>query len=685
MDIVKIILTLCSLGVMPFAYSMERKYVLPKYIKQPQIFLPTKTRMIPITLPACAYHVAAADHRAISNNLSALASSASMRSIDSSKIQELSHFRSSLKSEPIAQQIETLEKLNLSLERGVKQLDLLEKKLKTMQASYADYRDMKCANELLREKIETGMRIFACTVKDKLDLCEDLTSKVDFAFELLTLRDQIAQRIVPKSMLESCDAIMYICLTDIAKSLEKLESCSDFSSKIACISMLNDLHTKIVSIPDIADLLHICTRAISFPLSSAAQDLDVIHIRSIQQTGDCTTEKLEKNVDAFMQHFDELPFEQKLATFTDLIALHNDHEAIIANMPYLADIKEKIGDFATATRLRQVIELHGMGIMVTEVKINRAITVLNTEMQTADKPYVRSQYVALMTKTIEELERQGASPQIIEKLQECKGLCKDVPARIVCDEQVAKNKEDFLKLCDTIPLEDLRAFSLAYDPNSPEYAVIASVIDKKYYVASRDDGHLQELSASLSEKQKHVPEQFSKEQIELRAATLGAMRHTVAEKLEQRQAQAQELQAYNVQLEKQYAHCKTPEMKIAFAFDLLAQHDKLVANNASKAMIDACDAMMRTSFIGAADATHHIFGKHPEFLKNSKVAQALGITDRDSVWRQIIGGNRTLRSCLSKLGQLQTLESYKEIRDLLQKTGLTFKAYTFDNKRYGPR
>ena len=178
---------------------------------------------------------------------------------------------------------------------------------------------------------------------------------------------------------------------------------------------------------------------------------------------------------------------------------------------------------------------------------------------------------------------------------------------------------------------------------------------------------------TLPQKSVAIPVNKQQEQVEMRAATIDTMRHATAEKQAQQHAEAHELQAYNAQLETQYTHCKKPESKIALAFDLIAQHDKLVSNHAPKVIIDTCDAMIHTCLQEVAANLKPIFGKHPEFLKNCGAARFLGITDKDSLWQQIGLCKHDICACIHKLGQPQTLESYKEIRDSLQKTALSLK------------
>ena len=215
------------------------------------------------------------------------------------------------------------------------------------------------------------------------------------------------------------------CITSFDTTVKsQLARCQDNEAIKAYIKTIGQLYSKFKQDEAFWKPAVICQKGLSACLDRMLPNLEITHIRSIQQTSDCDTAKLDKNIDAYIQHFTELSFEQKLAEFTNLIALHNDHENIIESMPYIADIKEKIGDTTHVAQLHQDIELHKMGLMVTVIKINRAITLLNTDIQKCSQLCVRGQYTALLTKTIEALEQQRTNAHILEKLKDVEQFLK---------------------------------------------------------------------------------------------------------------------------------------------------------------------------------------------------------------------------------------------------------------------
>ena len=240
MTIIKKILAICSIGVAPFVWSMDRKHVFPTYIKPAPVFLATSTQMIPVALPktqipfmqSTTWSTTASTAAPIAKFSDIPALSTSSPCIDSVKIKELSQFKSSFETQTIDQQIETLEKLNSTLKSGSRQLDFLEKKLKavkdgtsheasTVRSLQGTYDGIKCSLELVREQIESAAHIFASNLRQKRESYKDLDSKVVFVFETIALHDRLRQRMVPQAMLESCHAARQMCLTDIAITLEK--------------------------------------------------------------------------------------------------------------------------------------------------------------------------------------------------------------------------------------------------------------------------------------------------------------------------------------------------------------------------------------------------------------------------------------------------------------------------------
>ncbi len=143
-----------------------------------------------------------------------------------------------------------------------------------------------------------------------------------------------------------------------------------------------------------------------------------------------------------------------------------------------------------------------------------------------------------------------------------------------------------------------------------------------------------------------------------------------SQKIEVAQQQQQEAQEFNAQLAQQYAQCKTLESKVSFTFKLVAQHNDLVSNGASRKMIDACDTTMHSCITDITNSMRDIFGDQPEFLTNCWAARFLGRTNLEELWKKIINGNRNMRICLGNLAQ-QKVHSLKDIRDSLQQTSVT--------------
>jgi sRNA-binding regulator protein Hfq len=204
-------------------------------------------------------------------------------------------------------------------------------------------------------------------------------------------------------------------------------------------------------------------------------------------------------------------------------------------------------------------------------------------------------------------------------------------ALLQCDEKIKENKEEFLKFCDSIPLEDLSAYILAYEHNQYELAIITTIIEKKKadFLASLEsinETKLQKLLDSLTAATQPSI-QFSKEQLETRQTTLKLL----IDKIVDLRTKTLKFSTY---LRDGFQRQNTLEAKINFALTLNADRQSLVLKKAPKVICDTCTSVLQTCNFDIDKEFYKIRIYRPEFFYDAWYVDTFWHSQTDKRWQQ---------------------------------------------------